>query len=215
MTAFNIAVPDRSVDQGEDGGAARARGQSRSPGGTRRAVCDLVLPGPRLECCRGRASPRDQAEARLLAGAHSLRVDAGRTGTLRRSGCAGASGPGARRLSLVVHHHAAWVHLLARRYDEAIAQCRSAIDMDPNFPMAHLWMGISLERQGLYDEAIASLDRAVTCMRGASIGVAAAAHAYAMSGRSEEARRRLADLQRAAPGRTSNTTASHWSPCAR
>jgi hypothetical protein len=43
-------------------------------------------------------------------------------------------------LSLVVHHHAAWVHLLARRYNEAIAQCRSAIDMDPNFPMAHLWM---------------------------------------------------------------------------
>ena len=52
-------------------------------------------------------------------------------------------------LSLVVHHHAAWVHLLARRYDEAIAQCRSAIDMDPNFPMAHLSMGISLEQQGL------------------------------------------------------------------
>ena len=104
-------------------------------------------------------------------------------------------------LSLVVHHHAAWVHLLARRYDEAIAQCRSAIDMDPNFPMAHLWMGISLEQQGLYDEAIASLDRAVTCMRGASIGVAAAAHAYAMSGRPEEARRRLSDLQLAAPGR--------------
>ena len=37
-------------------------------------------------------------------------------------------------------------------------------------------------------------------MRGASIGVAAAAHAYAMSGRPEEARRRLSDLQHAAPG---------------
>ena len=100
--------------------------------------------------------------------------------------------------------------LLARRYDEAIAQCRSAIDMDPNFPMAHLWMGISLEQQGLYDEAIASLDRAVTCMRGASIGVAAAAHAYAMSGRPEEARRRLSELQRSErPDATCNTTASH------
>jgi tetratricopeptide (TPR) repeat protein len=103
-------------------------------------------------------------------------------------------------LSLVVHHHVAWVHLLARRYDEAIAQCRSASDMDPNFPMAHLWMGISLEQQGLYHGAIASLDRAVTCMRGASIGVAAAARAYAMSGR-PEARRRLSELQHAAPGR--------------
>jgi serine/threonine protein kinase len=104
-------------------------------------------------------------------------------------------------LSLVVHHHAAWVHLLARRYDEAIAECRSAIDMDPHFPMAHLWMGISLEQQGLYDDAIATLERAVAYMRGASIGAAALAHACAMSGRTEEARRHLSELQRPQAGR--------------
>jgi tetratricopeptide (TPR) repeat protein len=95
----------------------------------------------------------------------------------------------------------AWIYLLARRYDEAIAECRNAIDMDPSFPMAHLWMGISLEQQGLYDEAIASLDRAVERMGGASIGVAAAAHAYAMSGQAAEARRRLTELQQAPEGR--------------
>ena len=100
-------------------------------------------------------------------------------------------------LSLVVHHHVAWVCLLARRYDDAIAECRSAIDMDPTFPMAHLWMGVSLEQKGLYDEAIASLDEAVKFMGGASIGAGAAAHAYAVSGQVEEARRRLAELQQA------------------
>ena len=63
----------------------------------------------------------------------------------RRSSAPG-TGPGA--VSPGVHHHAAWVHLLARRYDEAIVECRSAIDMDPHFPMAHLWMGISLEQKG-------------------------------------------------------------------
>jgi serine/threonine-protein kinase len=104
-------------------------------------------------------------------------------------------------LSLVVHHHVAWVCLLARRYDDAIAECRSAIEMDPTFPMLHLWMGVSLEQKGLYEEAIASLDEAVKCMGGVTIGAGAAAHAYAMSGRVEEARRRLAELQQARAGR--------------
>ena len=98
-------------------------------------------------------------------------------------------------LSLVAQHHVAWVCLLARRYDDAIAQCRSAIDMDPTFPMAHLWMGISLEQKGLSEEAIAAIEQAVKYMGGASIGVGAAAHAYATSGQLEEARRRLVELQ--------------------
>ena len=98
-------------------------------------------------------------------------------------------------LSLVVHHHVAWVCLLARRYDEAIAECRSAIEMDATFPMAHLWMGVSLSQKGMHDEAIASLDEAVMRMGGVGIGVGAAAHAYAMAGRSDEARRRVAELQ--------------------
>ncbi len=105
-------------------------------------------------------------------------------------------------LSVVVHHHVAWICLLARRYDDAIVECRSAIDMDPAFPMAHLWLGVSLEQKGLYEEAIGSLDEAVKCMGGGvSIGVGAAAHAYAMSGRVEEARRRLVELQEARAGR--------------
>ena len=97
-------------------------------------------------------------------------------------------------LSLVVHHHVAWVYVLARRYDEAITECRSAIDMDPTFPMAHLWMGVSLEQKGELEEAIRSLDEAVKYMGGASIGAGAAAHAYAMAGRTDEARRRVTVL---------------------
>ena len=93
-------------------------------------------------------------------------------------------------LSLVVHHHVAWISLLARRNDDAIAECRSALEMDPAFAMAHRWMGIGLEQKGLYEQAIASLDQAVKFDGGTSISVAAAAHAYAMSGRTEEARRR-------------------------
>ena len=73
--------------------------------------------------------------------------------------------------------------------------------MDPTFGMAHMWMGVGLEQKGLYDEAIVSLDQAVRCLGGVSISAAAAAHAYAMSGQMEEARRRLAELQGAPGGR--------------
>jgi serine/threonine-protein kinase len=99
-------------------------------------------------------------------------------------------------LSLVVHHHVAWVSLLARRYDEAIAECRSAIEMDATFATMHMWMGVGLSQKGMHDEAIASLDEAVKCMGGpVAIGVGAAAHAYAMAGRLDDARRRVADLK--------------------
>jgi serine/threonine-protein kinase len=104
-------------------------------------------------------------------------------------------------LSVVVHHHVAWIHVLARRYDVAIAECRTAADMDPTFPMVHMWMGVGLEQQHRYDEAIASLERAVALTRGASIAVGALAHACAVAGRIDEARRLLDELRRPGQGR--------------
>jgi tetratricopeptide (TPR) repeat protein len=100
-------------------------------------------------------------------------------------------------LSLVAHHHVAWISLLARRPDDAIAESRSAIEMDPTFGMAHMWMGVALEQKGLYQEALAPLDQAIKCLGGNSISTAAAAHAYAMAGQTEEAQRRLAALKAA------------------
>ena len=104
-------------------------------------------------------------------------------------------------LSPVVQHHVAWVHLLAHRYDESIAHCQMAIDLDPTFPMAYMWMGVCLGQQGRHDQAVTALERAVALTRGASIAVGALAHALAAAGRVEEARARLSELRRPAPGR--------------
>jgi serine/threonine-protein kinase len=62
-------------------------------------------------------------------------------------------------------------------------------------------MGVSLEQQGQFDDAIASLERAVALTRGASIAVGALAHAYASSGRTDEARQRLSELRQPIQGR--------------
>ena len=104
-------------------------------------------------------------------------------------------------LSLVVHHHVAWMLVLAGRADEAIAECRSALDVDPSFGMAHLWMGLALQQKGLYEDAIASLERAVALKATRSFSIAAAAHAYAKAGRTDEARRRLTQLEQESAAR--------------
>jgi hypothetical protein len=57
-----------------------------------------------------------------------------------------------------------------------------------------MWMGVSLSQKGMHEEATASLDEAVMRMGGVGIGAGAAAHAYAMAGRTDEARRRVAEL---------------------
>jgi tetratricopeptide (TPR) repeat protein len=63
-------------------------------------------------------------------------------------------------LSLVVFHHAAWVHYHARRYDEAIAYCREALEMEPNYPLCAIWMGLAYTEKGMHGEAVTALQRA-------------------------------------------------------
>jgi Flp pilus assembly protein TadD len=62
-------------------------------------------------------------------------------------------------------------------------------------------MGVSLEQQGRYNEAIESLERAVALTRGTSNVVGALAHALAVAGRTDEARQRLSEMQQLTPGR--------------
>jgi len=42
-----------------------------------------------------------------------------------------------------------------RKYDEAITQYKKTLDLDPNFPTAHYFLGRAYEFKGMYDEAVA------------------------------------------------------------
>ena len=42
----------------------------------------------------------------------------------------------------------------ARRYDEAIAQYRKTLELDPNFSTTHYFLGRAYEAKGMYDEAV-------------------------------------------------------------
>src|SRR5206468_12178426 len=61
--------------------------------------------------------------------------------------------------------------------NSSIAQCKRVIDLDPNFPRAHEYLGLGYLRQGHHSEAIGELQKAVE-----------------LSGRSGRDRRPLRDL---------------------
>jgi TolB-like protein/DNA-binding winged helix-turn-helix (wHTH) protein/Flp pilus assembly protein TadD len=90
-------------------------------------------------------------------------------------------------LSLLIFHHAAWVHIQARRHSEAIEQCRRALELEPNYPWAHLWLGLACTETGVHAEALTALERAVEILGKVPFAEAALAHALARAGRHSEA----------------------------
>src|SRR5262249_28458086 len=57
--------------------------------------------------------------------------------------------------SLIVNANLARALYWARRYDEAIAQAKRTLELDPRFGIALFWLEGSLRHQGLLKEAVA------------------------------------------------------------
>jgi len=97
-------------------------------------------------------------------------------------------------LSISTNFSLGWRLYLAREYDQAIEQLRNTIDMDPDFVLPHLVLGQAYEQKKMYDQAITELRRAVDISQSSPPAVAALARAYAVSGRTTEARKLLDQL---------------------
>jgi serine/threonine protein kinase/Tfp pilus assembly protein PilF len=82
----------------------------------------------------------------------------------------------------------------ARRFDEAADQLWKALDMEPGYGEAHLFLARTREQQGRLEEAVAGFRRAseLTGDVPASSGLG---RAYALSGKTGEARAILSNLQ--------------------
>ena len=94
----------------------------------------------------------------------------------------------------------AWMHHLARRFDEEERSARAALALEPNFMMAHYRLGEALIQQGRHGEAIAALEKARVLSDGSPDLTAAVAYAYGRAGRLQDARaslRTLLDLKNA------------------
>jgi eukaryotic-like serine/threonine-protein kinase len=89
----------------------------------------------------------------------------------------------------------AWHSFCSGRLEEAAKRARDELAADSTNWWAHINLAWAYEQQRMYTEAIAEFQRAADLWPESSLGRAGLAHAYAVAGRTEEARRGLAALR--------------------
>lgn len=95
----------------------------------------------------------------------------------------------------------AWLNLgirnyLARRYDDAITQFREALDLDPSYGAAHVFLGRTYAAKGLSDRAVEELDRAKSVLGARPDVTTPHAYVLAKAGRRRDALAMLEELRR-------------------
>jgi eukaryotic-like serine/threonine-protein kinase len=97
-------------------------------------------------------------------------------------------------LSLVIKTDLGSSYTFARQYDTAIEQLRKTIEMDQSFYVAHWRLGTAYEMKGSFQEAIAEYQKAGKLNDDPQMQ-ALLGHAYAASGKRDEALRTLDQLK--------------------
>jgi tetratricopeptide (TPR) repeat protein len=97
-------------------------------------------------------------------------------------------------LSVVVRTDLARMFYFARDYDQAFEQYRAAVEMEPAFVSAHLWLAQVYEQKGLFAQAISELKTGMLLSNDSTFALARLGHGYAMAGRRDEAHAVLSQL---------------------
>ncbi len=95
----------------------------------------------------------------------------------------------------------AFVLLLARRFDEAVAQAELVLKIDPDYPMALIRLGLGYAAKGMYADAVRALRKAAGSAPELLDCVALLGYAHAMAGDKSEALKHLDALRREARAR--------------
>ena len=103
-------------------------------------------------------------------------------------------------LSMVTNANLGQTYCYSRQYEDAIAQLRRTIEMDPGFYYAHYQLGEALELTGNLDAAIAEYQKARE-LNDDPFVEALLAQALAKSGKADEARSLLDQLEQASQHR--------------
>jgi serine/threonine-protein kinase len=110
---------------------------------------------------------------------------------------AAASMEAARRLdplSSILREGQAFLKLLARDYDGAIADCSELLELDPTFYKGYTFLGRAYAQQGNYLDALRMLDKGHTMAGDVPNILGAMGQVYALGGESSRAREILARL---------------------
>jgi len=64
-------------------------------------------------------------------------------------------------LSLIINAEVGYVYYYARKYDETIDACRKTLEMDANFPPAHVFLSWAYVQKGLTKQAVEERERSL------------------------------------------------------
>ena len=98
-------------------------------------------------------------------------------------------------LSLAINTVHGYVLYLARDNDGAIAQLRKTLDLDENFPVAHMFLGRVFAQKRMYANAITEFQEAYALSGGEPFYQAWLAYGYAVSGQPRQAEKVLKEMQ--------------------
>jgi tetratricopeptide (TPR) repeat protein len=97
-------------------------------------------------------------------------------------------------LASIRHAALGWGYYFARQYDQALDQCRRALEIDASLPVAHHWLALVSEELGLWDQAEAAMEAAAELSGRDGGSLASLATTLARRGREREARALLTEL---------------------
>jgi tetratricopeptide (TPR) repeat protein len=98
-------------------------------------------------------------------------------------------------LSLINNSVAVSAYMNARQFDKALAQARTAFDLDPTFPLARHWLGLALVANGKYDEAISISQQVSPDSTAGWLTSVSLAYAYAKEGKRTEVEQQITLLR--------------------
>lgn len=84
---------------------------------------------------------------------------------------------------------------LAHRFNDAIKYYQGALELDPQFTWAHMYMAQALEQKGMYQEALREFETTIQLAGGSNCVTAMKAHTHAVAGDEASARKLLRDLR--------------------
>lgn len=84
---------------------------------------------------------------------------------------------------------------LAHRFDEAIGHYQSALELNPQFIWAHMYMAQTLEQKGNFKEALREFETTIQLAGGSNCVKAMKAHAHAIAGDKSSALRILQEIK--------------------
>jgi TolB-like protein/Flp pilus assembly protein TadD len=109
-------------------------------------------------------------------------------------------------LSAIMLDGRGWLHLVMRRYAEAVAVYRDVLTFEPSFYKAHTGIGRVYSLMGRYDEALESLEKGRSLAGDVPNILSAMGHVCGLAGYRDRARGLMAELEQVARQRFVPTT---------